>query len=430
MRIVRERAQIAAAYESAVSEAEAAFGRGECFVERYLDSPRHVEAQLLADAYGGVRVVGTRDCSLQRRHQKVAEEAPAPFVDAVTHARIVGASERIAAAVGYVGAGTVEFLLGTGGEVSFLEVNTRLQVEHPVTEETSGLDLVEAQLRIAAGERIDDVVAEAVPRGHSIEFRITAEDPALGFLPRAGRITAFRAPSGPGVRVDSGVEEGAVVSGRFDSLLAKVIVSGRDRDQALRRARRALAEFEIEGVPTTLPFHTALLAEPDFVERFAVHTRWIEAEFLPRYPASVQDGDDVEPLVDEVRVTLEIEGRRREVGLGRSTLDALVDRVLARAGGRPDVWTPREDTAEPLAAAAVDPGTIAAPAAGIVAKMPVSVGDAVAAGDVVVVLETMKMEHPVLAGVSGTVAEVLVSPGESVDLGSRLVRLAPSPTPA
>ncbi|MBX9245966.1 ATP-grasp domain-containing protein, partial [Actinotalea ferrariae] len=325
LKVAREADEIVELYESAVREATAAFGRGECFVERYLDSPRHVETQCLADEHGTVVVVSTRDCSLQRRHQKLVEEAPAPFLTDEQETLLREASIAILREAGYVGAGTCEFLVARDGTVSFLEVNTRLQVEHPVTEEVTGIDLVREQLRIAAGEPLG---YDTVPvRGHSIEFRINGEDPAAGFLPSPGRITRLRFPGGPGVRVDSGVVEGDTVSGAFDSMIAKLIVTGATRTQAVERARRALAELEVVGIPTVVPFHRAVLDAPAFVpasadEPFGVHTRWIETDFAETVAALGTGGSAVpaaapaeaeEPRTE--RVVVEVGGKRIEVVL-------------------------------------------------------------------------------------------------------------------
>uniref|UniRef100_UPI0024558778 acetyl-CoA carboxylase biotin carboxylase subunit n=1 Tax=Nocardia abscessus TaxID=120957 RepID=UPI0024558778 len=314
LRVARDRAEIPELFDAAVREAVAAFGRGECFVERYLDQPRHVETQCLADAFGHVVVVSTRDCSLQRRHQKLVEEAPAPCLSDAQRAQLYRASKAILARSGYVGAGTCEFLIGRDGTLSFLEVNTRLQVEHPVSEEVTGIDLVREMFRIARGEPLgyDDPPA----RGHSLEFRINAEDPGRGFLPAPGTVRAVAAPSGPGVRLDTGVEQGTVIGPAWDSLLAKLIVTGATREQALARARRALSEFAVDGVPTTLPFHRAVTEHPAFTtEPFAVHTRWIETEFDNRIPPQDSTGEAVTPQPERETVVVEISGRRLEVSL-------------------------------------------------------------------------------------------------------------------
>ncbi|HEY9390296.1 MAG TPA: biotin carboxylase N-terminal domain-containing protein, partial [Mycobacteriales bacterium] len=315
LKVARQFEEIEELYASAVREAQTAFGRGECFVERYLDRPRHVEAQILADTHGNVVVVGTRDCSLQRRHQKLVEEAPAPFLTDEQRRSIHEAARSICRQAGYHGAGTVEFLVGTDGVISFLEVNTRLQVEHPVTEETSGVDLVREQFRIAAGEPLR-FTEDPTPRGHSFEFRINGEDPGRGFLPAPGTVTRFVPPTGPGVRMDSGVESGSVVGGAFDSLLAKLIVTGETRAQALERARRALDELVVEGMATALPFHRAVVRDPAFTtEPFHVHTRWIETEFdnqIPVFSGGADADTEAEP---RQTVVVEVGGRRLEVSL-------------------------------------------------------------------------------------------------------------------
>ncbi|GAA1836352.1 biotin carboxylase N-terminal domain-containing protein [Pseudonocardia ailaonensis] len=390
LEIVRDEAEIGEAYETAVRESTAAFGRGECFVERFLDRARHVEAQVLADVHGTVLVVGLRDCSLQRRNQKLVEEAPAPFLTAAQEDELRSSAERICKAAGYVGAGTVEYLLGADGTLSFLEVNTRLQVEHPVTEEAFGVDLVAEQFRIAGGAGLTGGLPEA--RGHSIEFRLTAEDPAAGFRPAPGTVTVFRMPSGPGVRVDSGVAEGDAVDGRFDSMFAKLIVSGRDRAQALARARRALAETRIEGVPTPLAFYRRVVSDPDFTEQFAVHNRWIEERsFEPGEPV----GDVLTVRVGRRMMTVEAPG-----------LADLGDRAAPIR--RESAELRRAETAEVAGAA------VTAPMAGTIVRLAVSDGDTVAKGDVVAVLEAMKMENKVLAHREGPVHDVSVAVGDAV----------------
>ncbi|SDO19994.1 biotin carboxyl carrier protein /biotin carboxylase [Nakamurella panacisegetis] len=416
LKVARTMAEIPELYDSAVREAVAAFGRGECFVERYLDRPRHVEAQVLADTHGNVIVVGTRDCSLQRRHQKLVEEAPAPFLTDEQRARIHQAAKAICAEAGYHGAGTVEFLVGRDGTISFLEVNTRLQVEHPVSEETSGLDLVLEQFRIAVGEKLQ-YEGDPVPRGHSIEFRINGEDPGRGFLPAPGTVTSFHAPSGPGVRVDSGVESGSVVSGAFDSLLAKVIVTGADRPQALARARRALAEMRVEGMATALPFHRAVLADPAFVgdgQSFDVHTRWIETEFDNQIPPFGPVDLTGSPAV-EARQTIvaEVNGRRVEVvlpaGLGQS---------VATAGA-----PARARRARKAAGPAASGHAVVAPMQGTVVKVAVADGDIVVTGDLIAVIEAMKMENPVNAHKDGTVSGLSLIVGAPVVGGAVIAEI-------
>ncbi|MEQ4723319.1 biotin carboxylase N-terminal domain-containing protein [Nonomuraea sp. B19D2] len=411
-------AEIPEAYESAVREAVAAFGRGECFVERYLERPRHVETQCLADAYGQVVVVSTRDCSLQRRHQKLVEEAPAPFLTAEQREQLHTSSKAILREAGYVGAGTCEFLIGLDGVVSFLEVNTRLQVEHPVTEEVTGIDLVHEMFRIAQGEPLG--YDDPEPRGHSIEFRINAEDAGRGFLPAPGTIADFQPPSGPGVRLDSGYTSGQDVPREFDSLIAKLVVTGSDREQALRRARRALAEFEIAGLPTLLPFHRAAVAEPAFTgEPFAVHTRWIETEFATPIEPHPQPDAPAEAAPRE-RVSVEVDGRRLEVVLP----PALVNGALAN-GGAPAA-APRRAPAKASKLAAADSDALVSSMQGTVVKVFAADGDTVEEGETILVIEAMKMEQPVTAHKPGVVAGLSATPGESVSSGAVLCRITPS----
>ncbi|KKW69307.1 acetyl-CoA carboxylase [Lampropedia cohaerens] len=402
-------------YHSAVREATAAFGRGECFVEQFLDRPRHIEAQVLADTHGHVVVLGTRDCSLQRRNQKLVEEAPAPFLSDVQRQRIHDAARAICAEAGYVGAGTVEFLLGGDGHISFLEVNTRLQVEHPVTEETSGVDLVVEQLRIADGLPLR--VTEAPPvRGHSIQFRINAEDPARGYLPTPGTVTRFVAPGGPGVRLDTGVGSGSLVPGHFDSLMAKLIVTGATRAEAIARARRALAEFEIEGVASVLPFHRAVLTDEDFIgeQGLRVHTRWIETVFAERHHTVVTPLPRPEPGSGAPlqRCFIEVDGKRVRLGLPASLLGALG----AQEG-------PRKGAPLPIAEAAVTdtraPGAVTAPMAGTLLAWKAVDGASVAAGDVLAVVEAMKMEVVVVAERAGVLRQQVVA-GSAVQAGQVL----------
>jgi acetyl-CoA/propionyl-CoA/long-chain acyl-CoA carboxylase, biotin carboxylase, biotin carboxyl carrier protein len=416
LKVARTIEEIPELFDSAVREAVSAFGRGECFVERYLDQPRHVEAQVLADQHGNVIVVGTRDCSLQRRHQKLVEEAPAPFLTDEQRASIHSSAKAICKEAGYSGAGTVEYLVGGDGTVSFLEVNTRLQVEHPVSEETAGVDLVREQFRIAAGERLrfDE---DPTPRGHSIEFRINGEDAGRNFLPAPGVVTRFVAPDGPGVRVDSGVESGSVVGGQFDSLLAKVIVSGATREEALERSRRALDEMVVEGMATVLPFHRVIVRDPAYVgdgKSFSVHTRWIETEFDNTIEPFVDTGELPEP--DERQsVVVEVGGRRLEVSLpgglsvgGGGAPKAAAAKPRRRAGGR---------------SATTSGDSVAAPMQGTIVKIAVEDGQTVAAGDLVVVLEAMKMENPVTAHKAGTVTGLAVGVGETVTQGTVLCEL-------
>jgi acetyl-CoA/propionyl-CoA carboxylase, biotin carboxylase, biotin carboxyl carrier protein len=419
LKVARTLAEIPELYDSAVREAVAAFGRGECFVERYLDKPRHVEAQVLADRHGNVVVVGTRDCSLQRRHQKLVEEAPAPFLTDAQREQIHSSAKAICKAAGYSGAGTVEYLVGVDGTISFLEVNTRLQVEHPVSEETAGVDLVREQFRIAAGEplRLD---ADPAPRGHSIEFRINGEDAGRNFLPAPGVVSRFVAPDGPGVRVDTGVESGTVIGGQFDSLLAKVIVTGEDRTQALERSRRVLDEMVVDGMATVLPFHRAVVDDPAFVgdgTSFSVHTRWIETEFdntIEPFTATA----DVPEQEQRQTMVVEVGGRRLEVSLP-GTMPGLA------AGGAPAgglrAARPRKRGAGRAAATSGD--SVTAPMQGTIVKIGVEDGQQVEAGDLVVVLEAMKMENPVTAHKSGTVTGLAVAAGETVTQGSVLCEI-------
>src|SRR5689334_21735484 len=419
LKVARTAEEIPALFESATREAVAAFGRGECFVERYLDRPRHVEAQVLADTHGNVIVVGTRDCSLQRRFQKLVEEAPAPFLTDDQRATIHSAAKAICKEAGYHGAGTVEFLVGQDGLISFLEVNTRLQVEHPVSEETSGLDLVREQFRIAEGEVLN-LLEDPEPRGHSIEFRINGEDAGRGFLPAPGTVSAISFPAGPGVRVDAGVEAGSVVGGQFDSLLAKLIVTGSDRAQALERSRRALAEFQVEGMATVLPFHRLVVSDPAFAaldgEGFTVHTRWIETEWDNTVTPFDGAAEAEEPAARQ-SVVVEVGGRRLEVTLPG-------DISFGGGGGGtagPAKAAPRKRGGGKAAAASGD--AVTAPMQGTIIKVAVSDGDTVAAGDLVVVLEAMKMENPVTAHKAGTVTGLSATPGNSVSQGTVLCEI-------
>lgn len=400
--------EVAELYESAVREATAAFGRGECFLEQFLDRPRHIEAQVLADRHGNVVVVGTRDCSLQRRNQKLVEEAPAPFLSDEQRARIHQSARDICAAAGYVGAGTVEFLLSRDGQISFLEVNTRLQVEHPVTEETAGIDLVIEQLRIADGLPLSFTETPPV-RGHSFEFRINAEDPGRGYLPTPGLITRFEAPSGPGVRIDTGVTGGSMVPGSFDSLMAKLIVTGATRQQALARARRALQEFTIEGVASVLPFHRAVVNDPAFhgEEGLGVHTRWIETEMSTHFEAV--DRPDTSENMTLLRTFIEIDGKRVRLGLPSNL-------ALQHAGANPGAPA----APEPVAIAA--PGDVPAPLSGSLVAWKKADGDTVAAGEIIAVMEAMKMETSVHAPYAGTL-ECLAKAGETVASGQLVGRI-------
>ncbi|MGY3200035.1 acetyl-CoA/propionyl-CoA carboxylase biotin carboxyl carrier protein [Streptomyces sp. TE5632] len=417
LKVARTLEEIPELYESAVREATAAFGRGECFVERYLDKPRHVETQCLADAHGHVVVVSTRDCSLQRRHQKLVEEAPAPFLSEEQTAQLYASSKAILREAGYVGAGTVEFLVGSDGTISFLEVNTRLQVEHPVTEEVAGLDLVREMFRIADGEPLgyDDPVL----RGHSFEFRINGEDPGRNFLPAPGTVTAFAPPAGPGVRLDAGVESGSVIGPAWDSLLAKLIVTGRTRAEALQRAARALAEFRVEGMATALPFHRAVVADPAFAPEvhgqdgpFTVHTRWIETEFVNQIPPFAAAADaEADAEADRETVVVEVGGKRLEVSLPASLGMSLARTGLA-AGARPKRRAAKRSG--PVASG----DTLASPMQGTIVKVAVEEGQQVAEGDLVVVLEAMKMEQPLNAHRSGTVKALAAEVGASITSGA------------
>lgn len=442
MKVARSLDDIEELYASAVRESTVAFGRGECFVERYLDKPRHVEAQIIGDMHGNVIVVGTRDCSLQRRYQKLVEEAPAPFLSDEQRATIHESAKAICRAAGYYNAGTVEFLVGQDGLISFLEVNTRLQVEHPVSEETSGIDLVREQFRVAAGARLQ-FTEDLPPRGHSIEFRINGEDPGRGFLPAPGTVTLFKPPTGPGVRLDSGVESGSVVPGAFDSLLAKLIVTGQTRTEALARARRALAEFEIEGMATALPFHRAVVVDPAFTAAdgvFGVHTRWIETEFvntIEQWDGSTTSHD--EPAGSDARRTVvaEVNGRRVTVtlpgdlfgsggagagtGIGARTGAGIESRRPDGGARRGAKGGSRRTSGAPAAA---NGNAVTAPMQGTVVKVAVAVGDTVAAGDLVAVVEAMKMENPVAAHRDGVITAVAVAVGNAVAAGATLAELA------
>jgi acetyl-CoA/propionyl-CoA carboxylase biotin carboxyl carrier protein len=400
-------------FESAVREATVAFGNGECFAERYLDRPRHVETQCLADTHGNVVVISTRDCSLQRRHQKLVEEAPAPFLSGAQVKQLYDASKSILREAGYVGAGTCEFLVAADGTISFLEVNTRLQVEHPVSEEVSGIDLVREMFRIADGEELgyDDPPL----RGHSIEFRINAEDPARNFLPAPGTITEWSPPSGPGVRLDAGYTAGSTVPQSFDSLIGKLVITGADREQALQRSRRALAEFTVGGMPTVLPFHRAVVNDPAFTgEPFTVFTRWIETEFAADLePQDLVPADDAQ--AQRQRLTVEVGGKRLEV-----TLPAAL--AVSAASGPAAVTAapgPRPASRRGKAAAAVASGdSLVTPMQGTIVKIVAAEGEQVSADDTVVVLEAMKMEQPLKAHKAGTITGLAVEVGQTVSSGT------------
>lgn len=418
LKVARNLEEVPELYDSAVREAVAAFGRGECFVERYLDKPRHVETQCLADSHGNVVVVSTRDCSLQRRHQKLVEEAPAPFLSEAQNAELYAASKAILKEAGYVGAGTVEFLVGTDGTISFLEVNTRLQVEHPVTEEVTGIDLVREMFRIADGEALG--YGDPVLRGHSFEFRINGEDPGRGFLPAPGTVTKFAPPSGPGVRLDAGVESGSVIGPAWDSLLAKLIVTGATREQALQRAARALAEFEIEGMATAVPFHRAVVVDPAFAPAegpFTVHTRWIETEFVNEIPAfTAPAAEDNEDEPGRETVVVEVGGKRLEVSLP-SSLGMTLARTAAAGGAKP------KRRAAKKSGPAASGDTLASPMQGTIVKVAVEEGQRVEEGELIVVLEAMKMEQPLNAHRSGTIVGLTAEVGASLTSGATICEI-------
>ncbi|MBW9111792.1 ATP-grasp domain-containing protein [Microbacterium trichothecenolyticum] len=419
LKVARTIDEVPELFESATREAITAFGRGECFVEKYLDKPRHVETQCLADAAGNVVVISTRDCSLQRRHQKLVEEAPAPFLSDEQNQTLYDASKAILKEVGYVGAGTCEFLIGADGTISFLEVNTRLQVEHPVSEEVTGIDLVREQFRLAEGEELG--YDDPEPEGHSIEFRINGEDPGRGFLPQPGPIHVFKTFGGPGIRLDSGVTAGDSVSGAFDSLLAKIIVTGRDRAEALERSRRALDEFEVSGLPTVLPFHRAVVRDPAFTAedgRFGVYTRWIETEFVN--DIAPWDGELSEPTPAEARhtVVVEVAGRRLEV--------SLPDRVVAPVGvaGRPAAVPPSRRSHSPSVVAGASGDAVKSPMQATVVKVAVEEGQQVVKGELVIVLEAMKMEQPIQAHKDGVIGAINADPGTTVSAGHQLLTIS------
>ena len=414
IKVARTREEIPELFESAVREATAAFGRGECFIERFLDAPRHVETQCLADAHGNVVVVSTRDCSLQRRNQKLVEEAPAPFLTEEQNRRLYESSKAILKEAGYLGAGTCEFLVGQDGTISFLEVNTRLQVEHCVSEEVTGIDLVREQFRLARGEELG--YGDPEVRGHSIEFRITGEDPGRNFMPAPGTITKLKNPTGPGVRIDSGVEQGDVISGNFDSMLSKLIVTGATRTQALQRSRRALEEMVVEGIPTVIPFDLAVVTNPDFAPAegpFKVHTRWIETSFVNDIPAWTPTGSGAETpdAGDRQRVVVEVGGKRLEV-----VLPASLGSVSGGGGGKPAKAKKRSRSASTAAPAGGN--ALTSPMQGTIVKVAVAEGERVAEGDLVVVLEAMKMEQPLTAHRAGIVIGLSASAGETVSAGA------------
>jgi acetyl-CoA/propionyl-CoA carboxylase biotin carboxyl carrier protein len=419
LKVARTFEEISEMYESAVRESVGAFGRGECFVERFLDRPRHVETQCLADRHGHVVVVSTRDCSLQRRHQKLVEEAPAPFLTAEQIELLYRSSKAILREAGYVGAGTCEFLVGQDGTISFLEVNTRLQVEHPVSEEVAGIDLVREMFRIVEGEVLG--YGDPVPRGHSIEFRINAEDAGRGFLPVPGTLTTWQVPSGPGVRLDVGYSAGTTVPQAFDSLLAKLIVTGATRVQAIERSRRALAEFTIEGMATVLPFHRAVLEDPAFVpadpgEPFTVHTRWIETEFSgvipPHHATCTAEAGGRE------RVIVEVNGKRLEV--------VLPDGLRPAAGSTPpaaDTRAGRRRKSPTRGGMATGGDSLVSPMQGTIVKIATTEGATVAAGDTIIVLEAMKMEQPLTAHKPGVITGLSAEVGQTVTSGAAICEI-------
>ncbi|WP_354234419.1 biotin carboxylase N-terminal domain-containing protein [Arthrobacter sp. UYEF3] len=418
IKVARTREEIPELFESAVREATAAFGRGECFIERFLDGPRHVETQCLADAHGNVVVVSTRDCSLQRRNQKLVEEAPAPFLTDEQNRRLYESSKAILKEAGYLGAGTCEFLVGQDGTISFLEVNTRLQVEHCVSEEVTGIDLVREQFRLARGEELG--YGDPEVRGHSIEFRITGEDPGRNFMPAPGIITGLKNPTGPGVRIDSGVEQGDVISGNFDSMLSKLIVTGATRNQALQRSRRALEEMVVEGIPTVIPFDLAVVTNPDFAPAdgpFKVHTRWIETAFVNDIPAWTPNGSGAEAADagERQRVVVEVGGKRLEVVLPASLGTGFA------GGGKPAKVKKRSRNGGTAAPAGGN--ALTSPMQGTIVKVAVAEGDRVAEGDLIVVLEAMKMEQPLTAHRAGIVTGLAAVAGETVAAGALIATI-------
>ncbi|WP_232679545.1 biotin carboxylase N-terminal domain-containing protein [Nocardioides sp. R-C-SC26] len=423
LKVARTIEEIPDAYESAVREAVTAFGRGECLVEKFLDKPRHVETQCLADQHGNVVVVSTRDCSLQRRNQKLVEEAPAPFLTDAQMTELYESSKRILKEAGYYGAGTCEFLVAQDGTISFLEVNTRLQVEHCVSEEVTGIDLVREMFRIAAGEELG--YGDPEVRGHSIEYRINAEDGGRNFMPAPGTLSAWTPPQGPGVRVDGGYENGQTIPGSFDSLIAKLIVTGRDRTQAIERSRRALEEFEVDGMPTVIPFHRAVLNDPAYVGAsnptgegsFDVYTQWIETEFDNQIEPFSGDSAEAEEAGERQKVVVEVGGKRVEVVLPGG-LGGLASGPTAGAGGK----KPKRAGGK-KAGAAASGDAVTSPMQGTVVKVVVEEGQTVAEGDTVVVIEAMKMEQPLKAHKAGTVTGLAATVGETVTNGAVICEL-------
>ena len=403
LKVARTMEEIPELFASAVREAISGFGRGECFVERYLDKPRHVETQVLVDMHGHAVVVSTRDCSLQRRHQKLVEEAPAPFLTDAQNEELYRSSKAIMKEAGYVGAGTCEFLIGLDGTISFLEVNTRLQVEHPVSEEVTGIDLVREQFRIAMGEPLgfDDPII----RGHSIEFRINGEDPGRSFLPAPGRITQWIIPTGPGVRVDAGFKNGDTIGGNFDSLLAKLIITGATRQQAIERARRALAEFSIDGLATALPFHRAILEDPAYTEIFKVYTSYIENEFVNTIPTFTATAEPLQSHIAPEYLVTEINGKRFEIMVHAPK--PVIKRHRAKAG----------------MAGGSGGSALSSPMQGTVVKIAVEEGASVHVGDLIIVLEAMKMEQPLMAHKSGVISNLTAIIGATVSSGTILCEI-------
>ncbi|WP_300613959.1 biotin carboxylase N-terminal domain-containing protein [Trebonia sp.] len=419
LKVAHTEAEIPELYESAVREATAAFGNGECFAERYLDRPRHVETQCLADSHGSIVVVSTRDCSLQRRHQKLVEEAPAPFLSGEQNKQLYDASKAILREAGYVGAGTCEFLVAADGTISFLEVNTRLQVEHPVTEEVSGIDLVREMFRVAEGEPLG--YDDPPRRGHSIEFRINAEDPARNFLPAPGTITEWNPPAGPGVRLDAGYTAGMTVPQAFDSLIAKLIVTGATREQALQRARRALGEFTVGGMPTVLPFHRAVVDDPAFAgDSLRVHTRWIETEFTA--PLEPQDAPVAASGQARERMTVEVGGKRLEVVLPAAMAFPAAARSASSSPERA-AGSRRGRRSRSAGHGQASGDWLVTPMQGTIVKIVAAEGQQVSAGDTVVILEAMKMEQPLTAHKDGTVTGLAVEVGQTVAAGTEICQL-------
>ena len=419
IKVAYQESEVAELFDSATREAIASFGRGECFVEKFLEKPRHVETQCLADAYGNVVVISTRDCSLQRRHQKLVEEAPAPFLSAAQIERLYSSSKAILKEVGYQGAATCEFLIAQDGTISFLEVNTRLQVEHPVSEEVTGIDLVREQFRLAEGGRLD--YADPEIKGHSFEFRINGEDAGRNFMPAPGSVHIFKAPSGPGVRVDTGVESGDEISGAFDSMIAKLIVTGASRDEALARSVRALAELEVAGLPTVIPFHRKIVLEPAFIgnketNSFGIYTQWIETEWVNDIPAWTGLTEAQSEPAERNNLVVEVGGKRIEVSLPK--------RLLSSGRGAAPSHAPKRKSHSHASAGAGSGNLIKAPMQSTVVKIAVAVGEAVQEGDLVLVLEAMKMEQPIIAHKSGTITSISAEVGVTVGAGTALLEIS------